>query len=44
LRAAAGTLSGAGLEDWCSWALAQADELDPAKNLAKFSLDIKQEK
>jgi hypothetical protein len=44
LREAEGTLNGAGLEDWCRWALAQADELDPAKNLAKFSLDIKQEK
>jgi hypothetical protein len=23
----------ADFEDWCDWALAQADELDPVKNL-----------
>jgi hypothetical protein len=28
-------------EDWCHWALAQADDLDPAKNLAKFSIESK---
>jgi hypothetical protein len=31
-------------EDWCHWALAEADKLDPAKNLAKFSIESKQEK
>jgi hypothetical protein len=31
-------------EDWCHWALAEADELDPAKSLAKFSIKAKHEK
>jgi hypothetical protein len=44
LRDAEGTLEGARIEDWCRWALAQADELDPAKNLAKFSIEIEKEK
>jgi hypothetical protein len=43
-RDAEGTLEEARFEDWCRWALAQADELDPAKNLAKLFIEIKQEK
>jgi hypothetical protein len=39
-----GELARFGFEDWCHWALAQADELDPAKNLANFSIESKQEK
>jgi hypothetical protein len=31
-------------EDWCHWALTEADNLDPAKNLAKFSIESQQEK
>lgn len=33
-----------GFEDWCHWALTEADNLDPAKNLAKFSIEAQQEK
>ena len=44
LRDAEGTLDGARFEDWCRWALAQADELDPAKNLARLSIEMNQEK
>jgi hypothetical protein len=28
-----------GFEDWCCWALAEADRLDPAKNFARFSIE-----
>jgi hypothetical protein len=38
-----GTLARIDFEDWCRWALAQADDLDPARNLAKVSLQSKQE-
>jgi hypothetical protein len=33
-----------GFEDWCRWALAEADTLDPAKNWSKFSIASQQEK
>jgi hypothetical protein len=39
-----GALARIDFEDWCHGALAQADELDPAKNLAKFSIESKQKK
>jgi hypothetical protein len=31
-----GTVAQADLEDWCDWALAQAHDLDPVKNLEGF--------
>jgi hypothetical protein len=36
LRDGDGALARDGFEDWCRWALTEADNLDPAKNLAKF--------
>jgi hypothetical protein len=35
-REANGMLRQADFEDWCDWALAQADDLDPVKNLESF--------
>lgn len=32
-----------GFEDWCRWALTEADALDPAKNVTKFSSELKQQ-
>jgi hypothetical protein len=43
-RDADGALARIDFEDWCHWALAQADQLDPAKNLAKFSIESIREK
>ena|SRR5712664_602969 len=31
-----GIVAWADFEDWCDWALAQADDLDPVKNLEDF--------
>jgi len=30
-------------EDWCRWALAEGDTLDPAKNFARFSIEHDQQ-
>jgi Resolvase, N terminal domain len=38
-----GTLPQIEFEVWCRWALARADDLDPAKNLAKVLTQSKQE-
>jgi hypothetical protein len=43
-RSQRGALARVDFEDWCDWALAQADGLNPAKNLAKFSIEFKQRK
>jgi hypothetical protein len=43
-RDADGGLVEKDFEDWCHWALAEADKLDPAKNLAKFSIKAEREK
>jgi hypothetical protein len=43
LRDGDGALAWDGFEDWCHWALTEADKLDPAKNLAKFSIESQQQ-
>jgi hypothetical protein len=39
-----GALARNGFENWCDWALVEADNLDPAKTLEKFSIESEQEK
>lgn len=33
---------GEAFEDWCRWAVAEADKLDPAKNLTRFIIPVPQ--
>jgi hypothetical protein len=44
LRDGDGARARDGFEDWWHWALTEADNLDPAKNFAKFSIESRQDK
>jgi hypothetical protein len=42
-RSRDGVLALNGFEDWCRWALAEADTLDPEKNFARLSIEHDQQ-